>query len=89
MDDPGSIRGALIGLTDKAKEGTFVWVDGTPLSYKNWGPSDPNDIDGTQDIVQMDGPYWSSFGSWTDSTNTNLLYCFICEKKHRTIPGMY
>jgi hypothetical protein len=30
-----------IGLSDSAVEGVFVWADGTPLSYTNWGVGEP------------------------------------------------
>lgn len=32
----------FIGLTDEAKEGTFVWVDGTPLGFTNWRSGEPS-----------------------------------------------
>jgi hypothetical protein len=32
----------FIGLTDRAVEGTFVWDDGTPLTYSNWHTGEPN-----------------------------------------------
>jgi len=32
----------FIGLTDRATEGTFVWDDGTPLTYTNWHTGEPN-----------------------------------------------
>jgi hypothetical protein len=35
-----------IGLTDQAVEGTFVWVDGTPLAFANWAPMEPNNGSG-------------------------------------------
>ena len=34
-------RGLWIGLTDKDREGTFVWVTGDPLVYINWGGGEP------------------------------------------------
>ena len=32
----------FIGATDRAVEGTFVWDDGTPLSFTNWRAGEPN-----------------------------------------------
>jgi len=37
---------AYIGLTDEVTEGTFLWVDGTPLNYTNWSPGEPNNAGG-------------------------------------------
>ncbi|KAH7696245.1 Low affinity immunoglobulin epsilon Fc receptor, partial [Aphelenchoides avenae] len=42
-----------IGLHDAFKNGTWKWIDGTPLDYKNWGPSQPNNEDGAQFCVLM------------------------------------
>lgn len=36
----------FIGLTDEVSEGSFVWVDGTPLGFTNWELGEPNDADG-------------------------------------------
>uniref|UniRef100_A0A4W5NGX1 C-type lectin domain-containing protein n=1 Tax=Hucho hucho TaxID=62062 RepID=A0A4W5NGX1_9TELE len=33
-----------IGLTDSVTEGTWKWVDGTPLTTANWGKGQPNKI---------------------------------------------
>ena len=39
-----------IGLTDEAFEGRFVWANGEPLVYTNWGAGEPNS-DGDEDFV--------------------------------------
>ena len=31
-----------VGYTDQANEGTWVTLDGTPMSYLNWAPGEPN-----------------------------------------------
>ncbi|XP_078695571.1 collectin-11-like [Branchiostoma floridae x Branchiostoma belcheri] len=37
-----NLPGIYIGLTDLVTEGTFVWEDGTPLSWSNWGQGQPS-----------------------------------------------
>lgn len=50
MDDAAeSLAGdndTFIGLTDEATEGTFVWIDSTPLTFSNWHTGEPNDGNG-------------------------------------------
>ncbi len=57
-----------IGLTDLADEGTFVWVDGSPLGYRNWDHNEPNDFGvgaGTENCVHYNterSPDWNDEG---------------------------
>ncbi|CAH1265180.1 HGF [Branchiostoma lanceolatum] len=60
-----------IGLHDTGAEGTFIWVDGTPLTYTSWNFGEPNN-NGDEDCVQLSGYNW------------NDAYCggtaqYICE----------
>ncbi len=52
-----------IGLTDQdgpSTEGAFVWTDGTPRAYTNWGDGEPNNY-GNEDCALM-----TSDGRWVD-----------------------
>ncbi|KAE8285643.1 C-type lectin domain family 17, member A Prolectin [Larimichthys crocea] len=68
---------AWIGLSDSLEEGTWVWLDGTPVTIAYWQPGQPNSFNRNQDcgeIVQKEGG-----GEWNDDG------CFaeqlgICEK---------
>ncbi|MBC7695723.1 MAG: gliding motility-associated C-terminal domain-containing protein [Burkholderiales bacterium] len=42
-----------IGYSDAVSEGSFVWYDGSPLSYSNWAPGEPNDAGGVEDCTQI------------------------------------
>lgn len=57
----------FIGATDEKEEGTFVWQDGSPLTYRNWAANEPNNdtISGTENYVQMyrDGT-WNDLPGW-------------------------
>ena len=50
-------REAWIGLTDKEKEGKFVWTDGTTLkqkgSFTNWADEQPNNEDGLKTALRL------------------------------------
>ncbi len=49
-----------IGLTDEAREGTFVWASGEPVTYTHWNPGEPNNS-GNEDYAIM-----YSSGGWND-----------------------
>ena len=54
-----------IGLNDIAQEGQWVWDNGEPLTYTNWGLQEPGDTSiGEEDYVIL-GPSgkWEDFGS--------------------------
>ena len=51
-----------IGLSDSATEGTFVWSDGTPLTYTNWNGGSPSSGDFT---------YLTSDGEWRNDGSGN------------------
>ncbi|XP_039862766.1 C-type mannose receptor 2-like [Simochromis diagramma] len=51
-----------IGLNDEEQEGTWKWVDGTPLTLMYWGISQPDD-GGEEDCVHINtgGGLWNDF----------------------------
>ncbi len=49
-----------IGYSDAVAEGSFVWYDGSALSYSNWAPGEPNNA-GDEDCTQI-----YPDGSWND-----------------------
>ena len=43
-----------IGLADSEKEGEWKWMNGDPVTYRNWAPAEPTDSDhGEEDHVFM------------------------------------
>ncbi len=58
-----------IGLSDELTEGTFLWDNGEPFSYSNWGLNEPNNFGGNEDHVEMviSG---GQPGVWNDLTYT-------------------
>uniref|UniRef100_A0A3B3C8E4 C-type lectin domain-containing protein n=1 Tax=Oryzias melastigma TaxID=30732 RepID=A0A3B3C8E4_ORYME len=73
-------RSVWIGLSDEASEGTWKWVDGSPLTLKLWGNNQPDNgagIYGEEDCAQLT---FEDSGFWNDiSCKTSLRW--ICEKK--------
>jgi len=59
---------AFIGLTDQVSEGTFLWADGSPVSFTNWRAGEPSEGDGgggySEDCAVIAGT--RSGGGWED-----------------------
>uniref|UniRef100_A0A669CZG8 C-type lectin domain-containing protein n=2 Tax=Oreochromis TaxID=8139 RepID=A0A669CZG8_ORENI len=71
-----STRRVWLGLTDEKQEGTWKWVDGTPLTLSYWGSTQP-DNGGEEDCAHV---YSGEDMSMNDlSCSTSLKW--ICEKK--------
>ena len=52
----------FIGLSDAAVEGTFRWIDGSPVTYTNWNAGEPNGFSSSEDYVQV-----LPSGFWNDA----------------------
>ncbi len=66
--------GWLLGLSDTASEGTFVWIDGGGLDFTSWNAGEPNDAAGNEDCAEMD----MAAGIWNDIPCADPR-AFICE----------
>ncbi|XP_071264011.1 C-type lectin domain family 4 member M-like isoform X2 [Salvelinus alpinus] len=69
-----------IGLTDSVKEGTWKWVDGTPLTTRYWNDKQPDSEDpsGEEDCVEIHKD-WTPLKAWNDMSCDRKLN-WICEK---------
>ncbi|KAM4603884.1 C-type mannose receptor 2-like [Polymixia lowei] len=67
-----------IGLTDTETEGTWKWVDGTPMTTSYWGDREPNSYEGrNEDCGEVRFSTWEK--SWNDEPCKNQNV-WICEK---------
>lgn len=55
------VTSSWLGLSDTEEEGIWRWVDGSALSYANWGEGEPNDSAGIEDCAVL-----RSDGAWND-----------------------
>lgn len=77
----------LIGLSDLATEGTFVWDDGTPLGFANWHIGEPNS-GGSGATYQEDcviiagarvGAQWDDRPCDASEVPSAGTYAYLCE----------
>ncbi|XP_039456320.1 C-type lectin domain family 17, member A-like isoform X2 [Oreochromis aureus] len=64
-----------IGLNDKEQEGTWKWVDGTPLNVTYWASGQP-DNGGEEDCAHV---IWDKQKFWNDLSCSSSRH-WICEK---------
>jgi len=72
LNGAGSWPYLWIGLTDEITEGTWRWINGTPLSISNWAATEPNAASGTEDYAQI---YFSGHPEqqkWNDIAPSSL-----------------
>ncbi|XP_070998321.1 C-type lectin domain family 4 member M-like [Oncorhynchus clarkii lewisi] len=70
---------AWFGLTDKEVEGTWRWVDGTPLTTSYWNKGEPNDFEG-EDCALVDNTLKDPVVAWND-VPCNHKNGWICERQ--------
>ncbi|XP_046571444.1 uncharacterized protein LOC124279651 [Haliotis rubra] len=69
-----------IGLNDHAKEGKFVWVDGTPAQWTKWEKGRPlKDVKRNCVILAGSRTYNGVF-SFVDKRGLDAAFRWICEK---------
>ncbi|XP_041857995.1 CD209 antigen-like protein C isoform X2 [Melanotaenia boesemani] len=71
---------AWIGLTDREEEGTWKWVDGTPLTLKMWARAQPDNGGELPGMDNEDCAHLRTDNFWNDLSCTVPLR-WICEKK--------
>ena len=87
-------EGIWLGLTDKAKEGQFVWdASGATANYANWVAGEPNNspLVGGENCVQM----LPGNGQWNDMlcspsySEVHLQQFTMCETQIKGTVGHY
>eukprot|EP00063_Salmo_salar_P029062 XP_014003897.1 PREDICTED: CD209 antigen-like protein A isoform X2 [Salmo salar] len=68
-----------IGLSDIETEGSWKWVDGTPLTIEYWKRGEPNSFGGEEDCAERMLIYSNIEQSWNDAP-CGQLKLGICEK---------
>jgi hypothetical protein len=66
---------AWLGASDTELENVFVWTDGTPVDFGNWGPAQPDRFPGPDCVEKRD----TEGRFWFDQPCENQR-AFVCEK---------
>jgi hypothetical protein len=62
-----------IGASDSQREGSWRWIDGSAVSWENWGSGEPNDFGQGEDCVQ----FYPWDGTWNDA-RCDVRLPFVC-----------
>ncbi|XP_034003338.1 CD209 antigen-like protein C [Trematomus bernacchii] len=77
MSNSSMIEGdTWIGLSDREEEGTWKWVDGSPLTLTFWSRGEPNNDHRGEDCAHIK----PDTKRWNDASCENDLH-WICEKE--------
>ncbi len=72
-----------MGYNDLDEEGTWVWEDGSSITYSNWHAGEPNNVGGSPGDGYNEGEDCGQFNRWDDLTwndePCDLQFNFICE----------
>jgi hypothetical protein len=76
-----------LGATDERVEGSWFWVDGQPLRYRNWNPGQPNNKQNLGHYMIMIAGDTAAItrgaqdGKWHDQPNVSVQWSpgFICQ----------
>ena len=74
VSDLASTSGAWIGLQDFLNEGTFTWVDKSPVNFTNWRANQPNNNNNNQHCTWV-----RPDGKW-DDVLCNKEQAYLCQK---------
>ena len=71
-----------IGLNDIAQEGEWVWDNGEPVNYTNWGLQEPNDTSVREEdhVIFGASGRWADFG--TEHGGISLIRTALIEKEN-------
>ncbi|KAL7886208.1 hypothetical protein AOLI_G00065030 [Acnodon oligacanthus] len=77
----GTFTRVWLGATDNAKEGTWLWSDGSKMNYQNWGPTQPSNYLGKENCLEIN---YGDTLQWNDDA-CDVRKPFICHLK-KSIP---
>ncbi|XP_023136670.3 macrophage mannose receptor 1 [Amphiprion ocellaris] len=80
MVGTGKVSSAWIGMfMFGIANGQYMWVDGSPITFTQWNPGEPNNANGEEQCVQMNRRH----GGWNDANCGRGGAGYVCKK----LPG--
>ena len=67
-----------IGATDEVTEGKWVWIDGSPLTFTDWAPGEPNNFGAAEHYLAVNGKQWNDLPKQY-AINNSVVVGFLCE----------
>ncbi|XP_015761322.1 PREDICTED: macrophage mannose receptor 1-like [Acropora digitifera] len=64
-----------LGLNDRNIEAGYIWSDGSPVTFLNWAPLEPNDVNNVENCAEM----YLANTRWNDVKCTTLIG-YICKQ---------
>ncbi|XP_059149107.1 macrophage mannose receptor 1-like [Physella acuta] len=74
--------GVWIGLNDQKRENSFEWTDNSLVTYTNWNPGEPNNVN-QEDCVTM---LANANGKWNDATCDSKYKLIACKQGKKVVP---
>ena len=78
----------LIGGSDFASEGNWVWSDGTLWDYESWSPGNPSNGWGVEHYLEIN---YKGNGLWNDlmGNSTSGFICKVSELNNSDVRGFH
>jgi hypothetical protein len=70
------VESIWLGASDTGVDNVYVWTDGSPVAFGNWGPGQPDAFAGSTDCIEKRAAEGSL---WFDQP-CDAAHLFICEK---------
>jgi len=81
LDDKNGWAGGYQPIGSPEPSGNWQWVSGEPWGYSNWRTLEPNNNNGNEDCLDLNGVNTVWFGGWNDlpyDSESNLS-CYVVE----------
>ncbi|XP_013881141.1 ladderlectin [Austrofundulus limnaeus] len=76
VETTGTNTRTWVGGTNLHDDGDWTWIDGTPFTFTNWGPGEPNNAGGNEHCMDIN----LRGQDYVNDENCDTKSAFICAK---------